>query len=170
MFNDSLIFFSLKIRSIFSNVFLKKSCEVLRQWVLSQNDLAFCFGQTLPWLLTTHQTSKTPRLNQKELTHMCIATIFQELSLFFKWTLYSELLNNFSLLNSGIQCRIRLLTKVYFKAVFNSSDPLTLQVYQFSHSVLSNSLWPHGLQHTVRHQLPASSCPSRGVHCVDDAI
>ena len=37
---------------------------------------------------------------------MCIATIFQELSLFFKWILYSELLNNFSLLISGIQRRI----------------------------------------------------------------
>ena len=90
---------------------------------------------------------------------MCIATIFQELSLFFKWILYSELLNNFSFLISGIQRRIRLLTAVYFKAVFNSSDALALQVDQFSSvTQLCPTLCDHidcsmpGLP--VHHQLP----------------
>ena len=49
-------------------------------------------------------------------------------------------------------------------------DTLNLSV-QFSHSVVSNSLWPHGLQHA---RLPCPS-PTPGliqthVHCVGDAI
>ena len=43
--------------------------------------------------------------------------------------------------------------------------------YQFSHSVMSNSLWPHGLQHTrlpVHKQLP--ELVQTHVHSVSDAI
>ena len=47
----------------------------------------------------------------------------------------------------------------------------TFESVQFSHSVVSNSLWPHGLQHTglpVHHQLPEFT--QTHVHWVSDAI
>ena len=46
------------------------------------------------------------------------------------------------------------LGKEYIKAVYRHLVYLNYMQIQFIHSVVSNSLWPHGLQHT---QLP---CPS----------
>ena len=41
-----------------------------------------------------------------------------------------------------------------FCILFHSLPPLTFSLIQFSHSVMSNSLWPHGLQHA------RTPCPS----------
>ena len=61
----------------------------------------------------------------------------------------------------------RLPTLVFWPGEFHG----LYSSVQFICSVVSNSLWPHGLQHTrlpVHHQLPEFT--QTHVHCVSDAI
>ena len=61
--------------------------------------------------------------------------------------------SNLSSLTSNIKSVV-VLTSVFLKMLKISRNTVNIRSVQFSHSVVSNSLWPHGLQHT---RLP---CPS----------
>ena len=70
-------------------------------------------------------------------------------TLFLAWFLFlpTELWRN--ILYSTL-----FLARFLFCILFHSLPPLSFSLIQFSHSVMSNSLWPHGLQHA------RTPCPS----------
>ena len=65
-----------------------------------------------------------------------------------------------------------IIRKLSMKPLINMKEFIMLIVELFSHSVTSNSLWPHGLQH-IRLPCPSLSpevCSNAHAHWVDDVI
>ena len=84
---------------------------------------------------------------------------------FLQWTFVQNNPSNF-LLSSMKECSLHLLSRLAY-----GSHSFLFSSVQFSHSVMSDYLWPHGLQHSR----PPCPSPTPGVHSnhvhqVSDAI